>query len=93
MFTTLAFGLCAFIVEAADQINFPEVPSYPAVAIGIINRDRCRISLVLPEGQSTPLLAINGLLHSFRVERISQTSAVLWIDNNRSFKLDRINAF
>jgi hypothetical protein len=60
MFTTVAFGLCAFVVEAAGQIEIG-VARYPAVAVGIVATDNCRVRLVLPEGMSTPLLMTNGL--------------------------------
>jgi hypothetical protein len=91
MFTTVAFGLCAFVVEAAGQIEIG-VARYPAVAVGIVATDNCRVRLVLPEGMSTPLLMTNGFFHTFRVEKISESAAVLWIDNNRSFSIPRTNS-
>jgi hypothetical protein len=91
MFTALRFGLCAFVIEAADQGRLA-ISAYPAVGIGIIDRNECRVSLVLSEGTPTPGMAINRSFHSFRVEKISETAAVLWIDNTQTFSIPRGNA-
>jgi hypothetical protein len=95
MYTILIGGLCAFVVESADDtkgartLNF----DYPAVAIGAVVRDQCRASLVLADGKSTPFLLIQGALHSFRVEKINETSAIIWIDDGQSFAIPRTNVF
>jgi hypothetical protein len=95
MFTTLIAGLCAFVLENTENPIEVRVPagSYPAVAIGFIGRDKCRVGLVLGEGQSTPLIPTNGHLHSFRVETIAEASAVLTIDDRQSFSILRANVF
>jgi hypothetical protein len=66
---------------------------FPAVAIGLVGRDTCRVGLVLAEGQSTPMIRIGGHLYSFRVEKIAETSAVLVVDGRHSFSIARLNAF
>jgi hypothetical protein len=95
MFTTLIAGLCAFVLENTNDPIEVRVPAarYPAVAIGFIGRDTCRIGLVLAEGQSTPFIPINGHLHSFRVEKITEAAAILRIDDRQSFDVRRTNAF
>jgi hypothetical protein len=95
MFTTLIAGLCAFVLENTNDPIEVRVPAarYPAVAIGFIGRDTCRIGLVLAEGQSTPLIPIRGHLHSFRVEKITEGAAILQIDDRQSFAIHRTNAF
>jgi hypothetical protein len=93
MFTILAFGLCALVLEKSNhqiQVN-TMVSDYPAVGIGIIDNDKCRVSLVLQSGLPTPWLMMNRLPHTFRVEQISETSAVLWVDND-SYIIPRTNA-
>jgi hypothetical protein len=93
MFTTLALGLCALVLENSNhpiQVN-TAVSDYPAVGIGIIDNDKCRVSLVLVSGLPTPWLMMNRRPHTFRVETINETSAVLWIDNDRSYIIPRTN--
>jgi hypothetical protein len=95
MFTTLIGGLCAFVLETSNdarEVRGPDV-DYPAVAIGIVVRDQCRISLVVGDGKSTPFLLIKGQRHAFKVAKIDQTSAILWIDENQSFAVPRANVF
>jgi hypothetical protein len=77
MFTMLIGGLCAFVLESTNDPIEVRVPAarYPAVAIGFVGRDTCRVGLVLAEGQSTPLIPIAGHLYSFRVEKIAETEA------------------
>jgi hypothetical protein len=95
MFTTLIGGLCAFVVETGNDTKELRTPNidYPAVAIGIVVRDQCRVSLVLGDGNSTPFLMIRGELHAFRVEKIGPTSASLRVDDNQSFAVPRTNSF
>jgi hypothetical protein len=92
MFTVLGFGLCALVIETADQAKLA-ISTYPAVGVGIIDRNNCRVSLVLSGGSPTPFLKINRSYHSFRVEKITETAAVLWIDDARAFNVPRGNAF
>jgi hypothetical protein len=94
MFTTLIGGLCAFVLETSnDTKRASQSMDYPAVAIGIVIGDQCGVSLVLAGGKSTPFLLIRGQLHAFRVEKIGETSAILWVDDNRSFAISRTNVF
>jgi hypothetical protein len=85
MFTILAFGLCGMILEKDAGIHSQ------AVGIGVADNGKCQVRLVLPEGPTTPLLMVNGFPHTFRVEKIGDTSAVVWIDNSRSFFIPRTN--
>jgi hypothetical protein len=91
MFTMLIGGLCAFVLENSNDPIEVRVPAarFPAVAIGFVGRDTCRVGLVLAEGQSTPLIPIAGHLYSFRVEKIEETGAILVIDNRQSFPIPR----
>jgi hypothetical protein len=52
MFTMLIGGLCAFVLENANDPIKVRVAAarYPAVAIGFTGRDTCRVGLVLPKG-------------------------------------------
>jgi hypothetical protein len=93
MFTALVFGLCAFVVESDGMIKNMEVARYPAVAIGVVAKARCRVNMVLAEGFSTPLLPMNGIPHSFRVEKITQSTAVISMDEIRSFSIPRPHSF
>jgi hypothetical protein len=95
MFTLLIGGLCAFVLENANDPIEVRVPAarYPAVAIGFTGRDTCRVGLVLAEGQSTPLIPINGHLYRFRVEKIGEASAVLTVDDKQSFPIPRAHVF
>jgi hypothetical protein len=45
MFTALAFGLCAMVIEGlgTDPIRGPAL-GYPAVGIGVLAENRCRVS-------------------------------------------------
>jgi hypothetical protein len=78
MFTMLIGGLCAFVLENRNDPIEERVSAarYPAVAIGFVGRDTCRVGLVLAEGQSTPLIPIAGHLYAFRVEKIAETAIV-----------------
>jgi hypothetical protein len=95
MFTTLVAGLCAFVLENAHDPIEVRVPAarYPAVAIGFVGRDTCRVGLVLADGQSTPLILIYGLLHRFRVGTIAEACAILTFDDEHSFAIQRANVF
>jgi hypothetical protein len=87
MFTILAFGLCGIILEK-DAAIYSQ-----AVGIEVGDNGKCQVSLVLPEGPTTPLPMVNGFPHTFRVEKITDMSATVWIDNSRSFVIPRTNAF
>jgi hypothetical protein len=91
MFTILIGGLCAFVLENTNNSVEARVfaARYPAVAIGFIGGDTCRVGLALADGQSTPLIPMNGHLHRFRVENIGESSAVLNVDGNHSFPIPR----
>jgi hypothetical protein len=70
MFTFLAFGLCALVIETPeDRVGARLVADeYPAVGIGIVDRDQCRVTLVLAAGKQTLGLPINRQIHRFKVE-------------------------
>jgi hypothetical protein len=95
MFTILAFGLCALVIETPeDRVGARFlVDEYPAVAIGIVDRGQCRTTLVLAAGRQTLGIPIDGQFHRFKVEKIDQASAVVWIDNERSFVVPRQDTF
>jgi hypothetical protein len=95
MFTFLAFGLCAFVIETPeDRVGARFVADeYPAVGIGIVERGLCQLSIVLTVGKQTLGLPINRQIHRFKVEKIDQASAVVWIDNEQSFVVPRQDAF
>jgi hypothetical protein len=90
MFTTLAFGLCALVIESAGQISNGAF-EYPAVGVGTIDGDKCRVTLFLAVDRPTPSLLMNGSYHSFRVEKISEKAAILWIDGANGFVVARAN--
>jgi hypothetical protein len=94
MFTVLSFGLCALVIESPqDRIAARFLAEeYPAVGIGIVYRDQCRLTLVVAAGKQTLGLPINGQLHRFKVEKIDQASAVIF-DNDQSFVVPRQNSF
>jgi hypothetical protein len=95
MFTVLAFGLCAFVIETPpDHTSFKfSAVEYPAIGIGIVGRGECRLTTVIAAGNQTPGLPINGQIHRFKVEKIDQTMVVVWIDNKQSFNVPREKAF
>jgi hypothetical protein len=95
MFTILAFGLCAFVIETPqDRVGARLVAEeYPVVGIGIVYRERCRLTLVIAAGKQTLGIPINGHIRRFRVEKIDQASAVVWIDDEQSFVVPRQDAF
>jgi hypothetical protein len=95
MFTVLTFGLCALVIETPqDRVGARFVAEeYPVVGIGIVYRDQCRLTLGVGAGKQTLGLPINGKIHSFKVEKIDQASAVIWIDNAQSFVVPRQDAF
>jgi hypothetical protein len=68
-------------------------PEYPAVGIGIVYRDQCRLTTVIAAGKQTLDLPINRQIHRFWVEKIDQASAIIWIDNEQSFVVPRQDAF
>jgi hypothetical protein len=84
MFTSLAFGLCAMVLEglASDPIKGPAV-QYPAVGLGIVNGNRCRVELVLAADTITPGLPMNGGVHWFKIGAVDSSSAVIWVDDHR----------
>jgi hypothetical protein len=95
MFTILGFGLCAFVIETPqDRVgNRFLMDEYPAVGIGIVYRSQCRLTLVIAAGKQTPGIPINGQIHRFRVEKIDQASAVIWIDDGQSFVVPRQDTY
>jgi hypothetical protein len=95
MFTILAFGLCALVIETPrDRVDARFVADeYPVVGIGTAHRDQCRLTLVVAAGRQTLGIPINGQIHRFRVETIDQASAVIWIDDEHSFVVPRRDAF
>jgi hypothetical protein len=94
MFTILAFGLCAFVIETPDRAGSRFLSEeYPAVGFGIVNRSECRLTFVVAAGKQTLSLPINGQVRRFKVEKIDQASAVVWIDNEQSFVVPRQNSF
>jgi hypothetical protein len=95
MFTALSFGLCALVIEAQPDRAGARFAAeeYPAVGIGIVYRDQCRLTLFIAEGKQTLGIPINGQVHRFKVEKIDQASAVIWVDNEQSFVVPRQNAF
>jgi hypothetical protein len=95
MFTILAFGLCALVIETSqDRLGARFVADeYPAVGVGVVYRNQCRLALVIAAGRQTLGLPINGQIHRFRVEKIGQASAVIWIDDEQSFAVPRQDAF
>jgi hypothetical protein len=93
MYTVLAFGLCALLIEAPQDRIGAVAPEYPAVGIGIVYRDQCRITTVVAAGKQTIGIPINGQIHRFKVETIDEASAVIWIDDERSFVIPRQHAF
>jgi hypothetical protein len=78
MFTFLAFGLCALVIETPeDRVGARfAVDDYPAVGIGIVDRSQCRLTLVLAAGKQTLGVPINGQFHRFKVEKIDQASGL-----------------
>jgi hypothetical protein len=97
-FTTVMSGLCAFVVENYDHAKLVNansggpilaVASYPAIAIGVIVRDNCRVNLTLVEGIKTPRLIVGRQAYSFQV-KIDETAATLWLDD-LSFAIPRTN--
>jgi hypothetical protein len=96
-FTILIGGLCAFVLESnehAKEINatrgaIAAVVNYPAIAVGLVARDDCRVNLTLVDGITTPRLVLGKQAYSFRVQ-IGETSAALWLDDQR-FTIPRAN--
>jgi hypothetical protein len=81
MFTSLAFGLCALVLEglANDPIRGPAI-NYPAVGIGTVVGNRCRVEFVLAAETITPGIPIGGRSYRFKVGRVDSSSAVIWVD-------------
>ena len=81
MFTALIFGLCALVLEGLpdDPIRGPAI-QYPAVGIGVVAGNRCRVELVLAADTITPGIPINGKAHRFKVGPVDHSSAVIWVD-------------
>jgi hypothetical protein len=81
MFATLTFGLCALVLEGLtdDPIRGPAI-QYPAVGIGVVAGNRCRVELVLAADTITPGIPINGGAHRFKVGLVDHSSAVIWVD-------------
>jgi hypothetical protein len=82
MFTALTFGLCALVLEGleGDPIRGPAV-EYPAVGVGVVVGNRCRVQLVLAADTTTPGIPMNGRPHRFRVGKVDHSSAVIWVDD------------
>jgi hypothetical protein len=95
MFAILAFGLCALVIETPqDRVGTRFVTEeYPAVGVGVVYRNECRVRLVIASGKETLGIPINGQIHRFRVGKIDQASAVIWIDDEQSFVVPRQDAF
>jgi hypothetical protein len=89
MFTSLVFGLCALILEglADDPIRGPAI-NYPAVGIGAVVGNRCRVELVLAADTVTPGIPVNGRPHRFKVGPVDHSGAVIWVDG-QSFAIPR----
>jgi hypothetical protein len=81
MFTALTFGLCALVLEGLgdDPIRGRAV-QYPAVGIGVVAGNRCRVELVLAADTITPAIPINGRAYRFKVGPVDHTSAAIWVD-------------
>jgi hypothetical protein len=93
MFTILTFGLCALVIENAGDAAGATAMDYPAVGIGVVARNQCRVTLVLAAGKQTLAIPFNGQFHRFKVEKIDQVSALIWIDDEQSFVVPRKNGF
>jgi hypothetical protein len=99
MFTTLVGGLCAFVIESNEHTKeanttrstITAVASYPAVAIGVVAPEGCRVNLTLITEVKTPGLIVGKQAHSFHV-KIGETSATLWIDD-QPFTIPRAHAY
>ncbi len=89
MFTALTFGLCALVLEglASDPIRGPAI-QYPAVGIGVVAGNRCRVELVLAADTITPGIPINGRPHRFKVGPVDHSSAVILVDE-QTFNIPR----
>jgi hypothetical protein len=89
MFTALAFGLCAMVLEglANEPIGGPAI-QYPAVGIGTVVGNRCRKELVLAADTITPGIPINGRAYRFKVGTVDHSSAVIWV-NDQQFTIPR----
>ena len=73
MFTALTFGLCALVLEGpADDPMRGMAIQYPAVGIGTVRGNRCRIELLLAADTVTPGIPINGRAHRFRVGPVEE---------------------
>jgi hypothetical protein len=81
MFTALIFGLCAMVLEGlgTDPLRGPAI-GYPAVGIGVVAGNRCRVEFVLAAETITPRIPINGRAHRFKVGPVDSSSAVIWVD-------------
>jgi hypothetical protein len=88
MFTALIFGLCALVIEGRPGDPIGPAAQYPAVGIGIVSANRCRVQLVLAANTVTPGIPINGGFHRFKVGEVDTSSAVLWVDE-KSFTIPR----
>jgi hypothetical protein len=84
MFAILAFALVIETPQGRAGSRFLS-EEYPAVGIGIVNHKECRLTFVVAAGKQTLGLPINGQVRRFKVEKIDQASAIVWIDDNQSF--------
>jgi hypothetical protein len=97
-FTTLIGGLCAFVIEAnehakeanATRGTITAAASYPAVAVGVVAPEGCRVNLTLITEVKTPRLIVGKQAYSFRI-KIGETSATLWLDD-QPFTIPRVHA-
>jgi hypothetical protein len=90
MFTALTFGLCALMIEGlpGDPITRVDI-KYPAVGIGIVAKNQCRVELFLIADTTTPGISISGgKPHRFKVEKVDHSTAVIWVDA-QSFTVPR----
>jgi hypothetical protein len=81
MFTALILGLCALIIEGHgnDPVRGPAI-QYPAVGVGVVKGNQCRVELVLAADTITPGIPINGRAHRFKVGPVDSSAAVIWVD-------------
>jgi hypothetical protein len=97
-FTILIGGLCAFVIESnehakeanATRGTITAVASYPAVAVGMIAPEGCRVNLTLMTEVKTPRLIVGRAAYSFHV-KIGETTATLWVDD-QPFTIPRANS-
>jgi hypothetical protein len=77
MFTALAFGLCAYMMEPLAG-HFPN----PVVVIGEVVGEKCKPYMMLPDAGPTPPLRWGHMesAHRFQVQ-IGEHNALVWVDS------------